>query len=273
VVVRYPASVLTALLLISCSEAHLERGNGEPLYQADTMVLEAEGQVRLCLGGVMESLPPQCDGVPVIGWSWDEVEGENESGGVTWGEYHVVGTYDGSAFTLTRSGPPREAAEGDNPFAPPCPEPEGGWVTVDPSLIGDDARVAAMRVAEDSAGYAGLWIDYLDRPEDGGTREYVLTVAFTGDPTDQEAAIRQVYGGPLCLTAFDHTFRELRRVQRDLSDGGAEKLGLQLTWSDIDMMHNNVEVGAVVTDSSIQAGLDSEYGPGVVEVHPALRPV
>ena len=87
-----------------------------------------------------------------------------------------------------------------------------------------------MRAAEDAAEYAGLWIDYLDRQADGGTREYVLTVAFTGDPTDHEAAIREVYGGPLCLTSFDHTFRELRRVQRGLSDGRAERLGLQMTW-------------------------------------------
>lgn len=93
---RYPASVLATLLLISCSESRLEQSDGEPLYQVDTMVLEADDQVRLCLGGVMDSLPPQCEGVPVIGWSWEDVEGEESSGGVSWGEYHVVGTYDGS---------------------------------------------------------------------------------------------------------------------------------------------------------------------------------
>jgi hypothetical protein len=269
---RISALALAAILLIGCSEPATNAGDDEALYQSDTTVLEAHGTVRLCLGGVNDSLPPQCDGVPMVGWSWDDVEGEQTSRDVTWGEFHVVGTYDGSTFTLTHAGSPHEDAEGSLGLAPPCPEPEGGWVAVDPSMTGNDAVVAVMRAAEDDAGYAGLWVGHSSE-QGAGAHADVLTVAFTKDPTQHEAEIREVYGGPLCLTSLDYTYAELLRTQHELSDGGAERLGLQMTWSDVDVMHNQVVLGAVVSDSSIQSELDSTYGPGLVRVDAALRPV
>lgn len=65
------------------------------------MVIDAAGDVEICLGGVMESYPPQCVGVPVDGWTWDQVEGSESSGEVRWGSYAARGTYDGERFTLT----------------------------------------------------------------------------------------------------------------------------------------------------------------------------
>ncbi len=85
-----------------------------------------------------------------------------------------------------------------------------------------------------------------------------------------EPALREVWGGRLCLTRFDHTFRELQRTQRVLGDGGAERLGMQMLSSVSDVMDNQVDLGAV--DASMQAALDKEYGPGLVHVDPALTP-
>lgn len=65
-------------------------------------VLEVEGDVRLCLGPVAESYPPQCDGLPLKGWSWDGVDGFEESGDTRWGTYAVFGTFDGDVFTTTQ---------------------------------------------------------------------------------------------------------------------------------------------------------------------------
>lgn len=79
-------------------------------------------------------------------------------------------------------------------------------------------------------------------------------------------------GGRLCLTRFDHTFRELQRTQRVLGDGGAERLGIQMLSSGIDVMDNQVDLGPVITDASMQAALDQEYGPGLAHVDPALTP-
>ena len=65
-------------------------------------VLDADGSVRLCLGAVAESFPPQCAGIPVSGWSWDGVEGSETSGTTRWGAYAVQGTYDGETLQATQ---------------------------------------------------------------------------------------------------------------------------------------------------------------------------
>lgn len=64
-------------------------------------VLDVDGEAQLCLGAVAESYPPQCTGVPLVGWSWDGVDGSEISGETTWGAYAVTGRYDGENITVT----------------------------------------------------------------------------------------------------------------------------------------------------------------------------
>ncbi|MFC8682293.1 hypothetical protein ACFT30_12290 [Microbacterium ureisolvens] len=98
-------------------------------------VLDAAGEVQLCLGAVAESFPPQCSGIPLEGWTWDEVEGAESSGDVTWGAYAVRGTYDGETFTSTQ--PPIMLALYD-PIRPE--DPTGGKPGA-----GDEATLAAIQ--------------------------------------------------------------------------------------------------------------------------------
>ncbi len=65
-------------------------------------VLDGPDGPRLCLGPIAESYPPQCEGIPLEGWTWDAVEGAESSGDVTWGAYAVQGAYDGEALTVTQ---------------------------------------------------------------------------------------------------------------------------------------------------------------------------
>ncbi|MGI8615839.1 MAG: hypothetical protein ACR2L4_03510 [Actinomycetota bacterium] len=210
----------------------------------------------------------------VHGWSWNDVDGEETASGVTWGEFHVVGTYDGSSFRVEQVEPPqaREPDDGD-PFETPCPEPAGGWTDVDPSATGEADQIAAMRTAEGIADYAGLWISYLEEPSEFDPGPFVLNVAFTGDPKRYEGDLRAVWGGPLCVLSFDRTFRELRRAQHELSDGGAQTTGLELLWSSVDVLQNQVELGVVVVEPGTERALDATYGAGTVRLVPALRPV
>lgn len=57
----------------------------------------------------LDSLPPQGGSLPLAGFDWDMVEGEQTLNGVTWLEESVgvTGTFDGTTFTLTEpvSGP------------------------------------------------------------------------------------------------------------------------------------------------------------------------
>ena len=280
---RGPCLVLvaSALLLASCAETP-GRPSQEPpgeqpttdRYGANATVIDDGAGPELCLGGVAESLPPQCGGMPIIGWHWADVDGEQTQSGVTWGDYHVVGTYDGSSFTVESVGPiaPVEP-EGSDPFETPCPEPEGGWTDMDPSVTNDDDRIAAMRVAEDFPEFAGIWISYLGEPVDHEMPgPYVLNVAFTGDPHRFENDIRAAWGGPLCLVSFDRTHRELVRIQREM-EGAAGSMGSELLWSSVDVIDNEVELGVVVIGPRTEAALADAYGEGTVRLVPALEPV
>ena len=146
----------------ACADAPSDPAGSSPngtRYEANATVLDDGSGPALCLGGVAESLPPQCDGIRLDGWSWDAVEGEQTASGVTWGEFHVVGTYDGTSFTVERAEQPEAVPpdEGD-PFATPCPEPVDGWTNSGPATTDKDLH-AAMRVAENISAYGGLWID------------------------------------------------------------------------------------------------------------------
>ncbi|CAG7616788.1 hypothetical protein ACFPZL_06535 [Leucobacter soli] len=72
-----------------------------PVTVFDNTGGDGEG-AQVCFGGVMESYPPQCSGPVLIGWNWDEHEGEFETAsGVRWGEFVLTGRYDAEAETFT----------------------------------------------------------------------------------------------------------------------------------------------------------------------------
>jgi hypothetical protein len=248
------------------------------LYETDTTVLESrEHGPELCLGGVAESYPPQCGGVPIANWDWDLVEGEETASGTTWGSFHVVGGYDGATFTMTSVEPHRQPTpeEGD-PFAAPCPEPEGGWTAPDPNRATEADRDAATRAAQNEGDSAGVWVDYLVEPADyevpAAPDALILVAAFTGDLERHEADLRALWGGPLCVTQHRRTLDELMRIQRDLGADGTAEVGLQMTWSSVNLMENEVELGVVVADDDARAAVAARYGAGAIELIPALTP-
>lgn len=248
------------------------------LLAATTTVLESTAHgPELCLGGIAESLPPQCGGVPVIGWSWAAVAGEQSVNGTTWGDFRVVGRYDGQAFTLTRAEPagPREPDRTDR-FAAPCPEPAGGWRATDPSRAGEQGLARASERAARSPEFAGLWVDDRTPVDDvpAGPDELVLVAAFTGELDRHETELREVWGGPLCVVARERTEAELRRVSDELLEERVRaELGLDdVLSSSTDVVRGVVQLGVVVAEPAVQDRLDRRYGAGVVELLPALTP-
>ncbi|MFP3813814.1 hypothetical protein, partial [Bacillus sp. SIMBA_005] len=58
-----------------------------------TVIDDGERPPQLCVTAD-EPLPPQCDGIDLVGWDWGSVGGAyEEHGGVRWGDYFVTGTY------------------------------------------------------------------------------------------------------------------------------------------------------------------------------------
>ncbi len=259
------------VLLAGCG-ATADPGPAAPVAPTDrrlvarATVLDDGSGPKLCLGALMESYPPQCGGPPLEGWTWPE-QGTERANGVTWGSYVIVGTYDGTRFTAEKvvdeqaAGPfPREP---EPDFTSPCPEPPGGWRAPDPdrSTMEDQEKVFAQ--AQRLRGYAGAWLD------DRGNRSQdplstVVNVQVTEDVDAAEAKLREVWGGPLCVSTAEHTEEELNRITTTL----LKRPGALHASPGRDV----VDLGVVYDDGTLQRDLDKKYGAGLVRVHSALQP-
>lgn len=290
-IVRLRGLFLVLLLPAACGDAAEPVNAGAPSdevtdavdeeqrYTASTMVLESPNHgPQLCLGGVADSYPPQCGGPDVVGWDWGAVEGEEAESGTTWGDYTLVGTWDGERLSLTEPpGPPGPATpirSGERDFSTPCPPPPGGWAVVDESKL--DGQGAAFEYANGQPDHAGGWLDQSlnpasDEPIDEAAMndpaKLILNLRFTGDLERHEAEVREVWGGALCVTEGEHTVAELQRIQHELGNE------LDIVGSVADQLEGVVEVLIAVEEPGLQDRLDERYGKGVVEVIGALRPV
>ena len=98
-----------------------------PVTGQGTVLQTPGGVAQLCLGPVMESYPPQCHGVPLVGWQWETTGPHEEAdldGKVTrWSTYAVTGTFDGRTMTVSGSVPlalyDTVAEPSPRPMAPP----------------------------------------------------------------------------------------------------------------------------------------------------------
>jgi hypothetical protein len=225
-------------------------------YTTTVTVIDGLGLPQLCTL-VLGSYPPQCgEGIEVLGWDWTGLDGSETAGIVRWGEYFVIGTYDGTRFTVTE--PPTPApppAPESRPVLPPtpCPAPPQGWGVIDAATTGDDALSAAVAYAEAQPDYAAVWLD-----------SSILNVKFTGNLERHERALRAVWGGALCVSMGERTAAEVEAIraalQDELSPMGTAILaaGRILLW--------------VVVDDGLQQRLDDRYGAGLVEVSALLVP-
>lgn len=249
-------------------------------YEASTTVLESERHgPQLCLGGVQQSLPPQCGGPDVVGWDWAQVDGEESVNRTTWGDYHVVGTWDGERLTLTeKPGPPKQRrAEPRVDLSTPCEPPPGGWKVVDERTATESGQLEATRDARRQDDFGGAWVDQSVNAdaEPGGERGWndptklVLNVRFTGDLDRHEQEIRNVWGGSLCVSKAERSMAELERIRDELIQS-SDDLGM-LTLS-TDETRGVVDL-QVIVDDGVQERMDERYGKGTVDVSSAMRPV
>ena len=211
-----------------------------------------------------------------MNWNWQAVAGEGIDGGTTWGSYNVVGTYDGETLAVTEAGPYEHDpdASGTNPdFTSPCDEPEGDWVVPDPARNTQNDVDSAASYASSQPDYVTSWVTHLEpaRLEFGPV---IFNAVFTGDAERHEAEIRKLWNGPLCVVARGvPTARELARIRKEV-EAGLDDLGLEMLWSAEPAVEPVIEIGVVADiGERAQVALDARYGPGVVRLIPALRPV
>ncbi len=286
-IVRAALLAVTACLLDGCGDdgdpsVSAAPRDGEARYEGTITVLENTAHGPQMCGSTLDSYPPQCAGIEVSNWSWDEVEDEESAGGTTWGTFHLVGTYLDGAFSLTetpRAPDPRRdpRADDDRDFSTPCPEPEGGWRVVDPSRATAQDRGAAQHYALAQGDYAGSWGDSsinpaASRPINGLDDELaagdptksIFNARFTGDVERHEAELRALWGGPLCVTAGGPSLAELRTI------GDSLRLGANHAGTSLDVVDGVVEV-IVIVDDGVQERLDAEHGKGRTRVIASLE--
>jgi hypothetical protein len=237
----------------------------DTVYEAATTVIqEGDAPPQLCVFGVDESYPLQCQGVDLAGFDWDSVTPEGSDLGTTWGPAYVRGTYDRATDTLTviEARPPTEA-DGQRLAAAmdtrrdrsvPCPTPAGGWPP-------PPAEWPGVRLYD-----VGVFDWYLD---DTGS---VLIVKTNGDVAERQAAVRTVYDGPLCVVAVPE-------IDRSALDAIVEQLAsmssVQFNTISVTIDPNDAWVTAqlVVPNPDLQAGLDAEFGAGTVRLVSILVPI
>ena len=219
--------------------------DGTTLYESDAVVLQSsEHGAELCIGAVADSFPPQCSGIPIS--------------------------------MVTNAGPYPTATARRRRSIRGAVSRTGGRLDRD----GPFTRDGRASPDGDAHGRArgrlrGYLVDYLVPPEmvDEGTvapNDVLLVAAFTGDLVRHEAELREIWGGPLCVTRHNRTMKELERIQAEIASEVGDQLGIEKTWSSIDVTANEVEIGVVVADEDVRDALDERYGPGAVELHPAL---
>jgi len=293
------AVILIAVLIVGlggCASAgEISSADAEEavLTTQHPVVVRDEGRgAELCVGGVAESLPPQCGGPTLVGWDWSDHEGGYERlAGITWGEFVVIGNYDAAAdeFFPTDVVAAREAhvRPGFEPLGDttPCPEPTGGWRVVDEGMTTDAARQEVFERAASIEGYSSAWVDQSRNPAslvdpnaitDSLAWELamndplltIVNVTVVGDPGEVESGLREVWGGMLCVSTAKRTDAELQEVIDHLlaTTDGVLVIGRA-------GMEEYIEMQVIHDDGSLQDRLDAEYGDGVVRVSSALVPV
>jgi hypothetical protein len=251
------------LLLAGCAASDAPApaaGARERRYQATATVLQSRDHgPELCLTGMAGWLPA-CRGLPIPNWRWDQVEGEQAAGSTIWGRYRLVGTYDGASFTVSRAdlAPPERQPSHQEQFKdepkPGCPEPAGGWQVPDPARRSEGYLEPVTRAARAEPDFAGVWLSYL---------------APMGNKV---AEVRPRWGGRLCVTRQQRSYRELLRIQRELQGDVGADLGLRVLGTGIRESANAVTLMVVVLEERAREALDARYGTGAVQATAVLTP-
>ncbi|HTF08298.1 MAG TPA: hypothetical protein VK659_09015, partial [Asanoa sp.] len=179
----------------------------------------------------------------------------------------LVGTYDGKRFTLTEPpGYPYPHPSGPvDDFRSPCSPPAGGWQVIDDATATEAALQEAIALASSLPGGAGVWID-----QNGGEndpKKLVLNARFIDDLPGNEARLRDLWGGALCVSPATRTTADLTRVQAEL----ATLPGVLSTG--IDTLANQVTAEVYVATDARRQELAARYGPDTVVLTGFLEPV
>lgn len=271
--------------------------DGPVRVAAAAMVLESsEHGPELCLGMILESLPPQCGGVPIIGWDWATAPWAESAGDSTWANVYVEGSYDRAAYTFTVETlravdpavdyPSPGGVDPDHMFDAPCPEPAGGWLAEAadaPPGHPTDANV----YFEAQPDRGAVWLDdSIDPTPDNGIQEntgLIMVYTFTGDLARHEAELRALWPGALCVAQAKVAAVDLAAVAAEvvavvqgpgpITLPNGSTLRVFGYSSEGDPMTGTIDIDVEFAEPAAQAWFDETFGAGVVRLSGTLRPI
>lgn len=241
----------------------------DPRYEFVGTVTETDGSgAELCIGAAIMVFPPQCGGIPVDQWVWEDVPGAQEEGATSWvDQIRVVGTYDGEVFHLTEEPSLPEGVGGPAIDVPADFPPLCTPKVTDATMTGDADFEAVSTTAGALASTSAFWVSRAARP----VEERIVNVIVTADAAAVTEDLRTLWGGSLCVVErpTTPTEAELNDISTRLPDLlGADYLG---GWTDPERGLAIAQV-KLATDE-LRTQLDEEFGPGTVELSPALKPL
>jgi hypothetical protein len=281
---------LVAVTLAACASGGGRTATNLPAaaparhYQVDATVLANDRHGPQACHSVLDSLPPQCGGVPLRGFTWAQLPPASvrRAGAVTWaGGVHLVGSYDGTTLTLTQ---PPTLAPSPTPgpkttpsFDTPCTPPAGGWRLVDPAKVRQADWSALDTYVNGQPDYAASWLDPSSRVQ-GATGQpagNVYTAAFTGDVDAHRRAIAAVWGGAVCVVRRAHSRADVARVQQQLFSDAARKAGVQALSGGTTVRHGTpvLAVTVLVDSPQVEAWILQRAGTVPVKIDGWLEPV
>lgn len=235
-----------------------------------TILQQGDGPVMLCLGGVMESYPPQCGGPELLDFAWEDAPESESASGTTWASGFVVVTPVEGGYRLLEplsatppEGYPEPEARGPD-FPELCEDPyRGGDETAD---AGAEALAAMVAAAETLPDYALHYVS-------DGAEHY--NVIVTQDAEAAHAALREVWPGWLCVAQRDVPTQAAMTSASDALSGLAEDLDL-LHWGG-GGVDGVLEVGVPVADEATVAAIHEAVSAWLtsdqVRIHAALAPL
>ena len=249
----------------------------------NTVLDLGEGPI-MCTPVIAATSPPYCEGVPIEGFSWDDVD-HDEQAGSRWGQYALLGRWDDRTFTLTEPAFPIDWSQvrtpEPEPVNVPCPEPEGGWWSdlTDAERVSSGHYNDAISVVNTRAELLSIDIVEPDEPRPDAVRVDVidegwipgLVVIRLSELRDgDEEAIRAYWGGPLCLAVVDGLSNTaLFEIERQIISDIENDISPMSPISDIigvGVNDGEVQVGMWVATVEAQTRLDQQFGPGAVRL-------
>jgi hypothetical protein len=255
---------------------------GPQRYEIDARVEQDHTHgPELCIYASAGAVTPDssdCAGPAITNWDWAQAPPKTRTRDTIQsisGEYHLVGTYDGKAFTLTQppspGHEPRPTVE-DEPA--PCPTPSGGWQSSNPARHGLTDFQALQGAAQGAPDFAGMWSSSTvgTGPSDDFQHNHVTVVAYTDNLAAHRAELAALWGGPVCVVQHTHTYAELQETMTRINNDPGQ-LGLQILGDSPDEVHNAVRLEVIAATDATQRAIDRRFGPGLVKVSSRMKPI